>query len=100
MNDERLEELREKYKKRNLLVELKRGMYANHSGYTSEQKGEFLNWLCDMAYRELKRSPKVAHWVLSYDGIYWYGCSACGIKRAYKANYCPDCGARMVGGAE
>lgn len=100
MNNERLEELREKYKKRNLLEELHWGMYADHSGYTSKQNGEFLNWLCDMAYRELKKNQKVAHWVRMYDGIYWNVCSACGHRRAYKTNNCPDCGARMVGGEE
>jgi len=54
MNDERLAELKEKYKNRNLLEELAWGIYWNHSGYTSKQNGEFLNWLCLMAYRSLK----------------------------------------------
>lgn len=54
MNDERLEELRGKYKNRRLLEELNWGMYATHRGYTSKQNGEFLNWLCDSAYHEIK----------------------------------------------
>ena len=58
MNDERLAELKEKYKDRSLLEELAWGIYANHSGYTSKQNGEFLNWLCMMAYKALKDRPK------------------------------------------
>jgi len=54
MNDERLAELQEKYKDRNLLEELAWGAYADHSGYTSKQNGEFLNWLCLTAYKALK----------------------------------------------
>lgn len=56
MNDARLNELRQKYKDRNLLEELGWGAYANHSGYTSKSNGEFLNWLCNEAYRELKKT--------------------------------------------
>lgn len=58
MNDERLAELKEKYKDRNLLEELAWGIYADHSGYTSKQDGEFLNWLCLMAYKALKEKPQ------------------------------------------
>lgn len=58
MTDERLAELKEKYKDRNLLEELAWGIYANHSGYTSKQNGEFLNWLCMMAYEALKERPQ------------------------------------------
>jgi len=42
------------YKHRNLLEELAWGVYANHSGYTTKQNGEFLNWLCLMAYKTIK----------------------------------------------
>lgn len=56
MNDERLAELKEKYKDRNLLEELAWGVYANHGGYTSKQNGEFLNWLCLMAYKKIKEA--------------------------------------------
>lgn len=58
MNDERLAELQEKYKDRNLLEELAWGAYADHSGYTSKQNGEFLNWLCMRAYKALKERPQ------------------------------------------
>ncbi len=58
MNDARLAELREKYKNRNLLEELAWGIYADHSGYTPKQSGEFLNWLCNMAYRAVKGQQK------------------------------------------
>lgn len=54
MNDTRLAELREKFKDRNLLEELGWGAYHNHSGYTSKNDGEFLNWLCNAAYRAIK----------------------------------------------
>ncbi len=62
MNDERLAELQEKYKDRNLLEELAWGAYADHSGYTSKQNGEFLNWLCLMAYKALKGKPQ-SKWI-------------------------------------
>lgn len=58
MNDTRLAELKEMYKSRNLMEELAWGTYANHSGYTSKQNGEFLNWLCLMAYKALKEMDK------------------------------------------
>lgn len=62
MNDERLAELKEKYKNRNLLEELAWGIYYNHSGYTPKQNGEFLNWLCLMAYKALKERPQ-GEWI-------------------------------------
>ena len=40
------------------MEELAWGTYANHSGYTSKQNGEFLNWLCLMAYKALKEMDK------------------------------------------
>ena len=58
MNDDRLAELQEKYKDRDLLEELAWGIYWNHSGYTSKQDGEFLNWLCLKAYKALKERPQ------------------------------------------
>lgn len=74
MNDERLAELKEKYKDRNLLEELAWGIYANHSGYTSKQDGEFLNWLCLMAHKALKERPqgenKPLNWVDRCDDHY------------------------------
>lgn len=57
MNDERLAELRvefEEHQGRNLMEELAWGTYANHSGYVSQANGEFINWLCNAAYRALK----------------------------------------------
>ena len=63
MNDERLAELKEKYKDRNLFEELAWGAYADHSGYTSKQNGEFLNWLCMAAYKALKERPQ-GEWIL------------------------------------
>lgn len=54
MNDSRLLELKEIYKNRNLIEELSWGVYARHDGYTSKQNGEFLNWLCYMAYKKIK----------------------------------------------
>lgn len=96
MNDERLAELQEKYKCRNLLVELYWGMYADHSGYTSKQNGEFLNWLCMRAYKALKERP---HGVWAYDYTNGFGnkighCSECNYS-CERYNYCPKCGADM-----
>ena len=61
MNDARLAELEGKYKNRDLFEELKWGIYWDHSGYTRKQDGEFLNWLCLMAYRALKE--KQGEWI-------------------------------------
>jgi len=69
MNDERLSELQEKYKDRNLLEELAWGAYADHSGYTSKQNGEFLNWLCLMAYKALKERLLVISTELSAEQL-------------------------------
>lgn len=60
MNDKRLEELNEKYKNRNIREELVWGCYAKHSGYTSKQDGEFINWLCNRAIAEIKEANKAA----------------------------------------
>lgn len=60
MNDERLEELKEKYKDRNIREELVWGCYAKHSGYISKQDGEFINWLCNRAITEIKEANKAA----------------------------------------
>lgn len=69
MTDERLAELQEKYKDRNLLEELAWGAYANHSGYTSKQNGEFLNWLCMAAYTALKERPLATSTELSAEQL-------------------------------
>ena len=66
MNDSRLAELREKYKDRNLLEELGWGAYHNHSGYTSKAAGEFLNWLCNAAYRAIKAQSQ---WIPCSDTV-------------------------------
>lgn len=104
MNDERLAELKEKYKDRNLLEELVWGIYANHSGYTSKQNGEFLNWLCLMAYSTLKERPQ-GEWIKEPNGKTTdiYRCSVCKrsimlCKGADLGNYpfC-HCGAKMKG---
>lgn len=54
MTNERMEELREKYKDRDILVELCWGKKANLKGYLTKDDAEFLNWLCDAAYRKIQ----------------------------------------------
>ena len=60
----------------------------------------------DFAYACIEiEEPKVGKWIEEYNGNGWndywdYTCSNCGKKyeRAdilYKANYCPNCGAKM-----
>lgn len=49
---------------------------------------------------EALNQQKVGHWIdcedLGDDGIeYWCECSECHSERAYKTNFCPDCGAKM-----
>lgn len=63
----------------------------------------------DIAIEALKDRPQ-GEWIEKYNGNGWndfwdYTCSHCGKKyiRAdylYHANYCPNCGAKMKGGAE
>lgn len=99
MTDERLAELKEKYKDRNLLVELVWGTYANHSGYTSKQNGEFLNWLCMMAYKALKERP-TGQWIVGEyqdchsDILPKYTCPFCGKEEHWKYDFC-HCGADL-----
>lgn len=52
---------------------------------------------------EALNQQKEGHWIdcedLGDDGIeYWCECSECHSERAYKTNFCPDCGAHMKGG--
>ena len=52
---------------------------------------------------EALNQHKEGHWIdcedLGDDGIeYWCECSECHSERAYKTNFCPDCGAKMKGG--
>ena len=44
------------------------------------------------------QEPKTGHWIDRevYDADRWK-CSECGRTEPYKENYCPNCGARMVG---
>ena len=106
MNDERLAELKEKYKDRNLLEELAWGIYANHSGYTSKQNGEFLNWLCMMAYKALKNERPQGEWITFPTNHSIIQCSECTAllnnlrvdvfkDKIGKMNFCPNCGADM-----
>ena len=92
MNDERLTELQEKYKDRNLLEELAWGIHWDHNGYTSKQDGEFLNWLCLMAYKALKERP-TGEWILNKDEN--PECPFCHHSFTYWGNFCGNCGAKM-----
>lgn len=102
MTDERLAELKEIYKDRNLLEELAWGAYADHSGYTYKQDGEFLNWLCMKAYKALKERPHGTWKINNFDE---HSCPICGHYALYKeepdgyyevqSNFCPNCGADM-----
>lgn len=100
MNDERLAELQEKYKDRNLLEELAWGVYANHSGYTSKQDGEFLNWLCLMAYKALKERPQGewGKWIITEvqcpNCFQYFETDCCSIE---ELNKCANCEADMKG---
>lgn len=105
MNDERLAELKEIYKDRNLFEELAWGIYWNHSGYTSKQNGEFLNWLCLMAYKALKERP-TCKWIFDSDNIMFgnpygsYKCTNCNSWTGWVTHFCSNCGAKMKGGEE
>ena len=101
MTDERLAELQEIYKDQNLLEELAWGAYADHSGYTYKQDGEFLNWLCLMAYKALKERP-TGEWIIKPHSMIMR-CSLCGNEETAKdigivdpnKHFCSNCGADM-----
>lgn len=124
MNDEKLAELREKYKNRNLREELSWGAYANHNGYTGKTNAEFLNWLCNAAYRRIKEleenetvkefvnkcrecgKQQKSEWVVTSQGFPpepTTTCKKCGFDRDFniehwywhKIKFCPNCGAEM-----
>lgn len=75
-----------------------------------EQDAEFINELLegkrDLTIRgsdgrsvDLTPKSKEGEWSLTLN--YDYRCTACGlITSSYKANYCPNCGAKMKGEAE
>lgn len=49
--------------------------------------------------------PKTGKWIYGEEGTFGnpyghYDCSVCGERRAYRENYCPNCGARMTEGSE
>ena len=48
------EELRRQYRNRNLLEELSYESIHIRRGYLSQQDADFLRWLCDAAYREIR----------------------------------------------
>lgn len=57
-----------------------------------------------MAIKALEQEPKTGYWRAIYQGdeIIDYRCSECEFgstfgKSTYRMNYCPNCGARMVG---
>ena len=64
MNDTRLAELREIYKDRDILEELSWAIYGDHSGYVTKKDGEFINWLCDRAYGEIKASKETLNKII------------------------------------
>ena len=60
--------------------------YLTNEGYRKQSEGEWLEQV-----RVLKEGkPLLRH----------YKCNLCGVYLATQANYCPNCGAKMKGGAE
>ena len=92
MNDTRLAELREKFKDRNLLEELGWGAYHNHSGYTSKADGEFLNWLCNAAYKAIKALPSAQPEIVHCKDCKWWD------KQDFLQGRCALLGIRPTGG--
>jgi len=103
MDNDRLAELRDKYKNRNIMTELTWCAYYNHQGYTTKQNAEFLNWLGNVAYRRIKelednQRPK-GTWIIVTDK---HGdnvkCPFCNKEVAgTDLNFCVKCGADMRG---
>ena len=107
MNNDKLIELEEKYKNRNLMEELSWGAYYNHQGYTYKLQAEFLNWLCYTAYKRIKELERPqGEW--EDHNSYYKRCSHCQkivgfdyiLQDGEVFNFCPNCGAEMKVGAE
>lgn len=60
--------------------------------------------LCPTCERALKRLgvyvAPVRHAHRVDNGGFYYSCSECGGSLTYGGNYCPNCGAKMDGGAD
>ena len=102
MNDDKLLELKEKYKNRNLMEELSWGAYYNHQGYTYKLQAEFLNWLCYTAYKRIKELERPqGKWENICTLPVIRKCSLCGVEQCGEQtiydNFCPNCGADMRG---
>ena len=57
-----------------------------NAGYRKQSEGEWL----EQVRVSKEGKPLLRH----------YKCNLCGVYLATKANYCPNCGAKMKGGAE
>lgn len=107
MDSERMAELKKRHKDRNLIEELRWGMHADHSGYQRKSQGEFINWLCDMAYHQIKEQTdrKTGEWINVSSWRYrTWKCSECeyivNLRDGGIYNYCSSCGAIMDGGKQ
>lgn len=46
----------------------------------------------------LEQEPKIGHWIRVTDktGHLVWECDKCGWQQRFNANFCPDCGAKMI----
>ncbi len=65
------------------------GVFANLeiAGYRKQSEGEWIEQI--KVARQSNKPP-----------LLYYQCSLCGVYLAKRANFCPNCGAKMKGGAE
>ena len=77
-------------------------------GYSSASEQE-TEEVAEILYNDGYRKQSEGEWIDQYQGKYvnqLYKCSACGDtafhddKRWFLTHYCPNCGAKMKGGAE
>lgn len=81
-------------------------MLAHKTGQSKEQYCKAMRY-AERAYNAGYRRQREGEWIKqvkvarqsSLKPLYYYQCNLCGVYLAKQANYCPNCGAKMKGGA-
>ena len=91
--EKRIEDMREKIR-----TEISKAVEGGLVTWT-----EFADWLTEALYNEGYRKQSEGEWITEGDELRNTTCSVCNywVETPYgKTPYCPNCGAKMKGGAE